>query len=447
MQTRRLPPQPWMSDPATEAVLRALAADGAEIRFVGGCVRDAAVGRPVKDIDIATPDRPETVTALLERAGIKAVPTGLAHGTVTAVADGRPFEVTTLRRDLETDGRHAKVEFTDDWLADASRRDLTFNALSLRPSGELFDPFDGLADLQAGRVRFVGEPRARIEEDVLRLLRFFRFYAHFGKPPPDEAALAACTALAPKLPDLSGERVQAELFKLLAAPDPAPVLALMRDRDVLKHLLPEATAIDRLAGLVRAENASSKPAQKAAQTSEAAAPPAPEAKAATPKPAEPKTAEAITAKPDSLRRLAALLVGGEGAARRVGERLKLSGADRDRLVQLGDASDLVPSLDERERRLRLYRFGPTLFRDRALLGWAIAPRSDGDAWHGLVAMAEAPIPEFPLKGRDALELGLAAGPEVGRLLAAVERWWTEGDFRADRKACLARLKELAGRAG
>ncbi len=437
MQTRRLPPQPWMNDPATEAVLRALAADGAEIRFVGGCVRDAAVGRPVKDIDIATPDRPEAVTALLERAGIKAVPTGLAHGTVTAVADGRPFEVTTLRRDLETDGRHARVEFTDDWLADASRRDLTFNALSLRPSGELFDPFDGLADLQAGRVRFVGEPRARIEEDVLRLLRFFRFYAHFGKPPPDEAALAACTALAPKLPDLSGERVQSELFKLLAAPDPAPVLALMRDRDVLKHLLPEATAIDRLAGLVRVENASIKPAQKAAQTSEAA----------PPKAAEPKTAEAIAAKPDSLRRLAALLVGGEGAARRVGERLKLSGADRERLVQLGDASDLVPSLDERERRLRLYRFGPTLFRDRALLGWAIAPKSDGDSWHGLVAMAEAPIPEFPLKGRDALELGLAAGPEVGRLLAAVERWWTEGDFRADRKACLARLKELAGRAG
>lgn len=406
METRRLPTQPWMSDTATATVLGALGADGAQLRFVGGCVRDAAVGRPVKDIDIATPDRPERVIELLGRAKIRVVPTGIAHGTVTAVVDGKPFEITTLRRDVETYGRHAKVEFTDDWVADASRRDLTFNAMSLTPEGELFDPFDGLADLAAGRVRFVGDPRQRIEEDVLRLLRFFRFHAHYGKLSPDEAALAACRELAPKLSGLSGERVQAELLKLLAAPDPAAVVALMRDQEILKHLLPEASAIDRLAGLVRVE-----------------------------------------AKPDPVRRLAALLVDGEGAARRVGERLKLSNADRDRLLQLAGPADLAPTLEPRQRRLQLYRLGEPLYRDRVHLGWAVAPKSEAEAWRQLLAVADQPIPEFPLKGRDALELGLEAGPEVGRLLAAVERWWIEGDFQADRKACLKQLKELAGRGG
>lgn len=406
MEKRRLPPQPWMSDAATEAVMKALGADGAERRFVGGCVRDAAIGRPVKDIDIATPDKPERVIELLQRAKIRVVPTGIAHGTVTAVLDGKPFEITTLRRDLETYGRHAKVEFTDDWVADASRRDLTFNAMSLSPAGELFDPFGGMADLAAGRVRFVGDPRQRIEEDVLRLLRFFRFHAHYGKPPPDEAALAACRELAPQLPGLSGERVQAELLKLLAAPDPAPVVTLMRDQEILKHLLPEASAIDRLAGLVR-----------------------------------------IEAKPDPVRRLAALLVDGEGAARRVGERLKLSNADRERLLQVAGPSELMPTMDARQRRLQLYRLGDGLYRDRVHLAWAVAPKSDAEAWRQLLAVADQPIPEFPLKGRDALDLGIEPGPEVGRLLAAVERWWIEGDFQADRKACLKQLKELAGRGG
>jgi poly(A) polymerase len=395
-----------MNDPATEAVLKALGAEGAERRFVGGCVRDAVAGRAVKDIDIATPDKPERVIELLQRAKIRVVPTGIAHGTVTAVLDGKPFEITTLRRDVETYGRHAKVEFTDDWEADASRRDLTFNAMSLTPEGELFDPFGGLADLAGGRVRFVGDPRQRIEEDVLRLLRFFRFHAHYGKPPPDEAALAACRELAPKLPGLSGERVQAELLKLLAAPDPAPVVALMRDQEVLKHLLPEASAIDRLAGLVR-----------------------------------------IEAKPDPVRRLAALLVDGEGAARRVGERLKLSNADRDRLLQLAGPFELAPTMDLRQRRLQLYRLGEALYRDRVYLAWAVAPRNEADIWKQLLAVADLPITAFPLKGRDALDLGVEPGPEVGRLLAAVERWWIEGDFQADRKTCLKHLKELAGRGG
>ncbi|MDX1426079.1 MAG: CCA tRNA nucleotidyltransferase, partial [Kiloniellales bacterium] len=236
----KIAPQDWMTAPATRAVLAALGAEGAVPRFVGGCVRDAVVARPVTDVDIATPDPPQRVIALIERAGLKAVPTGLAHGTVTAVADGRPFEVTSLRVDVETYGRHAKVAFTDDWQADAARRDLTINALSCDPDGRIYDYFGGLADLRAGRVRFVGEPRARIREDYLRLLRFFRFHAHYGRGAPDPEGLAAAGELAPEATHLSGERVRAELLRLLAAPDPAPVVAVMAAAGVLRAFLPEA---------------------------------------------------------------------------------------------------------------------------------------------------------------------------------------------------------------
>lgn len=412
MSERRLAPQPWMKDRRTKAVIRALSADGAEVRFVGGCVRDAAIGRAVKDIDLASPDPPETVMALLERAGLKVVPTGIAHGTVTAVAEGHPFEVTTLRRDVETYGRHAKVEFTDDWIADAARRDLTFNAMSLSPDGTLHDPFGGLADLEAGRVRFVGDAEMRIEEDVLRLLRFFRFYAHYGEPPPDAAALAACRKLARKLPGLSGERVQAETLKLLAAPDPASVIALMREQQVLDHALPEADGTARLEALVEIE-------------------------------------AALGQAPDPVLRLAALIEGGPKAALGLAERLRLSNADRDRIVGLAEPPGLAPALGDRTRRLELYRRGAPRFRDSALLAWAIAVAA-GEAtaadarWAKLVAVADVEAPAFPLKGRDALKLGVKAGPRVGELVKAVERWWIEGDFRADRAECLAELKKRAG---
>ena len=221
-----------MTAPATRAVTEALSAEGATVRFVGGCVRDAVLGRDAKDVDIATPDPPETVIALLEAAGLKAVPTGIAHGTVTAVADGTPFEVTTLRHDVETDGRHAKVAFTDDWVADAARRDFTLNALYCDADGALYDPVGGIEDARRGRVRFVGDARARIEEDALRLLRFFRFHAHYGRGEADATALAACRELAPLLANLSGERLRDETLKLLAAPESAPVVALMIDMGV-----------------------------------------------------------------------------------------------------------------------------------------------------------------------------------------------------------------------
>jgi poly(A) polymerase len=251
----RIDPPSWAAERVVAAVLAALGADGAVVRFVGGCVRDTLLARPIGDIDIATPDPPDTVLTLLEAAAIKAVPTGIAHGTITAVVPPRHFEITTLRRDVETFGRHARVAFTDDWAADAARRDFTMNALFLDAAGRVFDPVGGLADLRAGRVRFVGDAAARIREDVLRLLRFYRFHAHYGRGAPDAAARRACRELSALLPGLSGERVATELFKLLAAPDPVPTIDLMAEDGVLAVLLPEARRRDRLAGLVVLEDA------------------------------------------------------------------------------------------------------------------------------------------------------------------------------------------------
>jgi poly(A) polymerase len=413
----RLDPQPWMTAPETRAVIAALTAEGAEVRFVGGCVRDAVIGRPVKDIDIATHDPPERVMALLRRAGITVVPTGLKHGTVTAVIGPSHFEITTLRRDVETFGRHATVEFTDDWIADAARRDLTINALFCAPDGRLFDPFGGLADLRAGRVRFVGDASTRIREDVLRLLRFFRFYAWYGTPPPDEAALAAARALAPLLPSLSGERVCGETLKLLAAPNPAPVVTLMRDLGVLANFLAEGTNIARLAAMV---------------TVEGVAPPR------------------LVPSADPIRRLAALIDGGIAAALAVATRLRLSNAERDRLVALSAGPWPVVDLDGPARRRLLYRLNADRFRNAALYAWAdaLSGGATGDRraeeWLELIACADTTLPSFPLKGRDALELGLPPGPEIGRLMDEVEAWWIDGDFRADRAACLAHLATLAG---
>lgn len=414
----RLDPQPWMTAPETSAVIAALTAQGAEVRFVGGCVRDAVIGRPVKDIDIATHDPPERVMALLEQAGIAVVPTGLKHGTVTAVVGASHFEITTLRRDVETFGRHATVEFTDDWVADAGRRDLTINALFCAPDGRLFDPFGGLADLRAGRVRFVGNAAMRIREDVLRLLRFFRFYAHYGKPPPDDAALAAARSLAPLLPTLSGERVCGETLKLLMAPDPASVVTMMRDHGVLVYFLPEGTNMARLAAMVTAEG---------------------------------RVPRRLLPSADPIRRLAALIDGGVAAAQAVAARLRLSNAERDRLLALVGGPWPTVEWDGAARRRLLYRLGPGRFRDAALYAWAnapsgtaiVAPRQAED-WLDLIADAEAALPAFPLRGRDALALGLAPGPRVGKLIDDVEAWWIDGDFRADRAACLARLATLAG---
>jgi poly(A) polymerase len=394
-------------------VIAALTADGAEVRFVGGCVRDALIGRPVKDIDIATHDEPAVVMRLLERANIRVVPTGLSHGTVTAVVNHAHFEITTLREDVETFGRRARIVFTDDWMRDASRRDFTFNALFCAPDGTLFDPFGGLEDLKAGRVRFVGDPETRIREDVLRLLRFFRFHAHYGKGAPDEAGLEACRRLAKLLPTLSGERVAGEMLRLLVASDPASVVGLMLRERVLEPILPELADLDLLRSLARIE--------------------------------------AEAAEPDAIRRLASLIEKDGAAAAEVAERLRLSNRQSERLVAIaGREFHVTPTSDEKVQRRELYRLGRELYRDVALLAWARADRDgredEAGRYRALVGAAAAWQPVFlPVKGADVLGLGIERGPEVGRLLMELEEWWIDGDFRAGREECLAKLEQLVGR--
>ena len=401
-----LGPVDWMANPATRAVIAAITKGGAPARFVGGCVRDTLLGRPIGDIDIATPLPPDAVTAALQAAGLKAVPTGVDHGTITAVANGKPFEITTLRIDVETDGRHAVVDFTADWRQDAARRDFTFNALSADRHGRVYDYFDGIADARAGRIRFVGDPAQRLDEDALRLLRFFRFYAQFGQPPPDSAALAACAAFAPRLAILSGERVRAELLRLLAAADPVPAWRLMADARVARHAIGVAGAVDRLAALVALEDTA-----------------------------------------DPVRRLAALLATAPDGAAAVAERLRLSNADRDRLLALTDPAHAVtPAMDPPALRRLLHRLGAANGRDGVLLARAGDPGDDRFAALADVAQAWRPV-RFPLKGRDAVALGVPAGPAVGALLREVEAVWIAADFQPDRRACLAELRRLAAAAG
>ncbi len=414
----KIAPQPWMTAPETRAVIDALAVDGTEVRFVGGCVRDAILKRPIRDIDIAVPESPETVMARLGGAGIKAIPTGIDHGTVTAVAGGASFEITSLRVDVETDGRRAKVAFTDDWVADAARRDFTINAFSCTPDGDVYDYFGGLEDLGHARVRFVGIARERIKEDVLRLLRYFRFYATYGQPPPDADALAACRAFASGLPVLSGERVRVEMFRTLMAPDPADVVVLMRGERILEHVLPEAGDVGRLRMLTWLDTRAIK-------------------------------MEAVA--PHPVRRLAALLDTDAAGAERVARRFRLSNRHKRRLMALAEpAVHLTPDSEETALRRALHRLGPVTVRDLVLLAWAgdlaLEPRQPAartGAWIALLDAADAWQPlAFPLQGRDALALGVPHGPRVGRLLKAVEAWWEDGDYRADHGACVERLRAL-----
>jgi poly(A) polymerase/tRNA nucleotidyltransferase (CCA-adding enzyme) len=382
----RIPPPPFLAEPALRAVMTALP----EARVVGGAVRDALIGRPVADIDLASPLPPAEVVRRLEQAGLRAVPTGLAHGTVTAISGHRGFEITTLRRDLVTDGRHARVGFTTQWRTDAARRDFTINALSLRADGSVFDYFGGVADLRAGRVRFIGEAAARIAEDYLRILRFFRFQASYGRQPADAAALAAIRANVAGLAGLSAERVWGELRRLLATTDPASAVAAMHATGVLGAVLPGAAPSERFRRLLAAGA-----------------------------PAEP------------ILRLAAL-VGLEAPA--TAARLRLSREEAERLVALSEGE--VPADDADTATLR-----------RAL---AVTPREVllGRAW--LAGRGESlrarlqmePKPEFPLRGRDLRAAGVPEGPELGALLQRLRQWWLAGGCMASRDACKAELARL-----
>jgi poly(A) polymerase len=406
----KITPQPWMAASETRQVIEALTKEGAEARFVGGCVRDAVLGRPVKDVDIATPLVPEEATRLLEAAGLKVVPTGIAHGTVTAVSAHRPYEITTLRRDVETDGRHAKVAFTDDWQGDAARRDFTMNALSCRPTGELYDYFGGLKDLRQGRVRFVGDAKERIREDVLRLLRFYRFLAHYGRGAPDAAARTACRDMATQLPSLSAERLRDETLKLLKAPSPHDVLVLMHNDKVLAAYLPEATDIQKLSRLVTIER---------------------------------RWGERVRMG-DPVRRLA-MLLRDPGKAGEVATRLRFSNKDRERLEALRAPMPFAPPLDERSIRRECYRLGPELLIDRTLLFWAVEGNPDNAALERMLDAVEAWEPlALPVKGDDVLALGVPTGEAVGTALRQIEEWWIGEDFKPGRDEALARLKQVIG---
>ena len=401
----------WMSATETRAVIAALEARGYVgcARFVGGAVRNTLIGLPVKDIDIATTLTPDEVTGALESAGLRAIPTGAEHGTITAIANHKPFEITTLRRDVATDGRHAVVAFTHDWGEDARRRDFRFNALYADALGRVYDPTgEGVADARAGRVVFVGDPMVRLREDYLRILRFFRFYAWYGVGEPDRAALEACRALRGMLAGRSAERVQKELIVLLEARDPRTALILMSKIGVLAEVLPLAKRLDRVQRLIEIDM-------------EQGFAPDPELRLA-----------AFWSEPVQ--------------AERAAERLRLSNATRDRLMRaLEPDPKVTPWMSPRAARRAIWRTGEQGFRDRLRLAWAI-PGATGKAeqWRALLEIPDQwPRPQLPVGGKDVLAAGVPEGQAVGEALYELEDWWIDHDFPPDRDAALAQLAIIA----
>ena len=408
--TQSIGEKPWMKPAAP--VMEALEAAGGPgcARFVGGAVRNTLLGAPVGDVDIAGTLTPDQATKALESAGIKVAPTGVDHGTVTAIVSGEPFEVTTLRRDVETDGRRAVVAFTQDWAEDAQRRDFTMNAVYADRLGNLTDPTGtGVADAKAGRLVFVGDPATRIAEDSLRILRYFRFLAWYGKGEPDAAALAACEAGRELMGNLAAERVAKELLKLLGAYDPRPAMALMAKTGVLGRLLPSVTDLNSFNQLVEIE-----------------------------------TEQLFIC--DPLLRLAILLPDNEVGAGKAAEALRLSNEQRDRLVAaMGKTPRITSWMSPRESRRAVYKIGVQAFSDRIKLAWAHSERSAAThQWRGLLALAESwTPPPFPLTGEDVLKSGVPKGPMVGQVLREVEDWWIDHDFIDDKFSAIEKLKAVA----
>ncbi|MFC2250135.1 CCA tRNA nucleotidyltransferase [Labrys portucalensis] len=384
---------PWLDKPPLSTLLAALNQDGEEARVVGGAVRNALLGEAVADWDIATTALPVETQARARARGWKVVPTGIEHGTVTVVIDGHPLEVTTLREDIETDGRRAVVHFGRDFRADAFRRDFTINALSLTPDGRLHDYASGLADIAERRVRFLGEADQRIAEDYLRILRLFRFHARFGQGPLDKASFTAAIRGREGLRRLSAERIRAELLKLLTAPHASEVLAEIDAAGFLGILLGGISRIEafrRLADL--------------------------EARGQT--------------KPDAIRRLAALSLFTRQDAERLAARLRLSNAEAKRLATIALLLERVrhaPTLPK--AREWLYRLGPELYRDGMLV--AAAHHPDADFAEALALPEHWSIPEPPFSGRDLAQFGIKPGPRIGRILARAEQAWIDGGFAED----------------
>ncbi len=413
----RITVRPWMETDGIKRVLAAITADGKVARFVGGCVRDALLERPVKEVDIATPETPDRVMELLEAAGIKALPTGIEHGTVTAVIGGETYQITTLRRDVSTDGRRATVTFTEDWRVDAERRDFTFNTLSATPDGMIYDYFNGLQDLNDRVIKFVGHAGERIEEDRLRVLRFFRFIGTLGMRTDRKGDLESCIQAAPQLTELSRERIRDEIMKILSSEMHFDVIRMMRNHGILKPILPEIGEPTALARLKWLET----------------------------------TATGLeSVRPDPIRRLACVLDTDDEGVESVCQNLVLTNKEKRRLKALhhpGWRAD--PEISEADFERVLQRLGPEITLDIILIDWAHslveAPRQPGghaDKWQALIARTESwEAKVYPLNGHDVMALGIEEGPEVSKHLDAVEAWWEEGGFTADRAACLARLKQ------
>jgi poly(A) polymerase len=406
----------WLRRGEVKDLLALFDRDGEEARVVGGAVRNELLQLEVKEIDVATTAVPDEVVRRVEQAGWKAVPTGIEHGTITVVIDGKPFEVTTLRRDVETYGRKAKVAFGRDWQADAARRDFTVNALSATADGTVYDYVGGLADIAERRVRFIGDPAARIAEDYLRILRFFRFHAWYGAGALDTAGLHACIAARAGLETLSRERVRMELLKLLLAPRATPVLAVMAEAGLLGAVLGGVPLLASFENVAKAEAA-----MEAAM-------------------------EAATGiAPDAVRRLGALGFLVKEDADRLGERLRLSNVEAQRLGALDHWWRVSPAGGDNAARALLYHVGPQSFVDRVLLAWSRSKDGVADRlWRELANLPQRwTAPVFPLKAADFMRRGVAAGPALGAALRLAEQYWIAADFPAGRDA----LDVIADRAG
>jgi poly(A) polymerase len=389
----------WLTHGALGKLMAVLDRDGEEARVVGGAVRNLLIGAPPGEIDVATTALPPAVMRRAQAAGFKAVPTGIEHGTVTVVVDHRPFEVTTLREDVETFGRHAVVRFGRDWRADAARRDFTINALSLARDGVVHDYVGGLADIAVRRVRFIGQASARIAEDYLRVLRFFRFHAAYGIGLPDPEGLQACIDAREKLDRLSRERVRMELIKLLVAAHAVPTLAVMAESDLLAPVLGGVPYLAGISNMAKVE-------------------------------------AACGFAPDPVRRLGALAVMITEDAERLWQRLRLSNAEHDRLASMADGWWRVTPTDDAAARALLYRLAPERFTDRVLLAWARSEAGAADAqWRILATLPQRwTAPAFPIKAAHLMARGIAKGRGLGAALAEAEKAWIARGFPSDKKA-------------
>ena len=395
----------WLTDADTQAVLAALG--GA--RIVGGAVRNHLMGEPVRDIDIACVATPEEAQGLLEAKGIKVVPTGIQHGTITAVTSSRTYEITTLRVDVATDGRHADVAFTSDWVEDAKRRDFTVNALYADADGTVHDPLGaGIADLKDRRIRFIGDAATRIAEDYLRILRFFRFHAWYGKGEPDADGIKACADARENLRQLSAERVRDEVLKLLAADNAVAAVRQLAATGILSIVLPEAARLDRFENLTEVE-----------------------------------VNQLFTS--DPILRLASVLDLNKDGVETFAQRLRLSNKERARITaMLTDETKIVAYLSIKEVRKALYKIGVECFKDRVMLGWASDRKGHNTfQWRAMLAMADSwQKPDFPLTGQNIKSAGVPEGPEIGRIAREVEDWWIDADFTDDEFSIIERLRAV-----